>query len=151
MRKMIYGLLIVVSVIFIGACGNKENKEAEVQSDIDLTGLSGTMLYSAIYDIMMEPEDYLGKTIKIEGQFTVFPDEQSDENRYAVIIADASACCEQGIMFTLAGEHTYPDDYPEPEDDITVVGEFKLYNEGEYFYYYLGESEILPERSSNLN
>ena len=39
---------------------------------------------------------------------------------------------EQGIEFVLAGEHTYPDDYPEVNDEICVVGVFDTYQAGPY-------------------
>ena len=32
---------------------------------------------------------------------------------HACVIPDATACCAQGIEFTLAGDHRWPDDYPE--------------------------------------
>lgn len=120
-------------------------EESKGKKDVDLTELSGTMAYAEIYNIMMEPEEYVGRKIKMKGQFAVYPDEPTGENRYAVIIADATACCAQGLMFVLAGEHTYPDDYPKQDAEVIVEGEFQLYDEAEYSYYHLVDAEILQE------
>ena len=37
--------------------------------DVDLTRLSSTMVYSEVYNMMNAPGDYIGKTIKMTGQF----------------------------------------------------------------------------------
>ena len=37
--------------------------------DVDLTRLSSTMVYSEVYNMMYAPDDYIGKTIKMTGQF----------------------------------------------------------------------------------
>ena len=44
-----------------------------------------------------------------------------------MLISDATACCAQGIEFVLAGEHTYPDDYPELGSEIVIHGIFNTY------------------------
>ena len=47
--------------------------------DVDLTRLSSTMLYSEVYNMMNAPGDYIGKTIKMTGQFVYYenPDRRS--------------------------------------------------------------------------
>lgn len=117
--------------------------KSSAKGDVDLTKMSSTMIYAEVYNIMMEPEEYVGRRIKMRGQFQVDYGRTKEENRYSVIIADATACCAQGLMFVLAGEHVYPDDYPEVGSEITVEGEFQLYDKEEYFYYHLAEAEIL--------
>lgn len=117
--------------------------------DVDLTKLSSTMVYSEVYNMMYSPDDYVGKTIKMEGQFAIY--QATDENGalipgqiyFACVIADATACCSQGLEFVLAGEHTYPDDYPELGNEITVIGTFELYEEGGFQYCRLADAEIV--------
>lgn len=113
--------------------------ESEVLSstegvDVDLTTLSSTMVYSEVYNMMIMPEDYMGKTIKMSGMFSYMTDETTGNEYYACIIMDATACCSQGIEFELAGDYTYPDDYPEIGGDITVTGTFDVYEEDGYKY-----------------
>ncbi len=102
--------------------------------DVDLTTLSSTMVYSEVYNMMIMPEDYMGKTIKMNGMFSYMTDETTGNEYYACIIMDATACCSQGIEFELAGDYTYPDDYPEIGGDITVTGTFDVYEEDGYKY-----------------
>lgn len=102
--------------------------------DVDLTSLSSTMVYSEVYNMISDPYNYLGKTIKMDGLFTVYHDESMGNNYYACIIQDATACCAQGIEFVLTDDYSYPDDYPAEGSEITVVGEFSTYMEDEYQY-----------------
>lgn len=97
--------------------------------DIDLTQLSSTFVYSEVYDMMVKPENYIGKTIRMTGAFNVYEDEETGKIYYSCIISDATACCQQGIEFELKGKHKYPDDYPKQDEEITVTGEFEIYKE----------------------
>ena len=105
--------------------------------ELDLTGMSGTMLYTMIYNMMMQPDDYLGRTIRVKGQFSAYVDEKSGRSYYACFIADAAGCCAQGLEFLPAAVLVYPDDFPEPGTDITVSGEFDLIKEENGFRYFV--------------
>ncbi|MCR4891781.1 MAG: hypothetical protein K5989_06360 [Lachnospiraceae bacterium] len=102
--------------------------------DIDLTTLSSTMVYSEVYNIMISPQEYVGKTIKMKGELSFFPGGDSGKNYFTCIIKDATACCAQGIEFELTDDYVYPDDYPEDGEEITVAGTFDLYQDGGYTY-----------------
>lgn len=103
--------------------------------ELDLTGMSGTMLYTTVYHMVMQPDDYLGRTIRVKGQFSAYADEKSGKSYYACFIADAAGCCAQGLEFIPAEALAYPDDFPEPGTDITVSGEFTLMQEENGFQY----------------
>lgn len=119
-------------------------------ADIDLAAMSSTMVYAEVYNMMVEPENYLGKTIKMRGQYAGFYDETADQYYHAVIIADAAACCSQGLEFVWSGEHIYPDDYPEEYSEIEVIGIFKLIKEGIYTYYYIDTDMISVLETENF-
>lgn len=70
----------------------------------------------------------------MNGSFSVYEDEGTGKVYFACMIADATACCSQGIEFTLSGEHVYPDDYPEVGSEIVVQGIFETYEENGYLY-----------------
>lgn len=95
--------------------------------DIDLTRLNKTMVYSEVYNMMNEPEQYVGKMVRMNGAFACY--EWPERNYYTCIIADATACCQQGIEFLWKGNHEFPKDYPEEGTDITVTGVFDIYYE----------------------
>ena len=101
---------------------------------VDLTALSSTMVYGEVFAMMSSPEDYVGKTVKMQGIFSkgqLYAAGSLNEGGtvFACVIQDATACCAQGIPFELAGDHTYPQDYPELGDTITVVGTFEIHQQ----------------------
>ena len=109
--------------------------------DIDLTELGSNLVYAEVYGMMISPKDYLGKTVKMRGEFAVY--EGAGRNYYACIISDATACCAQGIEFVLDGSHCYPDDYPPPGTEITVSGTFDSYVEQDVTYAQLIDAKLL--------
>ena len=102
--------------------------------DVDLTVLSSTMVYSEVYNMMVSPDNYKGKTVKMKGQFVPYYDEATGKYYFACFISDATACCSQGIEFILTDDYTYPADYPQEGDTICVIGTFDTYMEGESMY-----------------
>ncbi|MBR0280184.1 MAG: hypothetical protein IJQ81_01160 [Oscillibacter sp.] len=119
---------------------------AEEGIDVDLTRLNSTMIFSEVNRMMYEPEEFLGKTIRMAGQFALAfgYDEDGEVNPeqvyFACIIPDATACCSSGIEFERDGVYRYPEDYPEEGDDITVTGVFEMYEEYGLEYYHLADA-----------
>ncbi|MBQ7706553.1 MAG: hypothetical protein IJT72_02090 [Lachnospiraceae bacterium] len=122
--------------------GPREATVVPPEIDVDLTKLSSTMVYSEVYNMMVDPESYEGKTIKAYGPFSVYTDETTGKVYFACIIQDATACCSQGLEFQLAGDYTYPEDYPNVGDMITVTGEFSTYTEDGYLYVSLLDAKL---------
>lgn len=96
-------------------------------AEVDLTVLSSIMVYSEIWNMMKAPENYIGKTIKMRGQFVCAGEQEEGKRYFGCLVADAAQCCSQGLEFVLAGEHVYPDDYPALNSRITVTGTFETY------------------------
>ncbi|MBR1568138.1 MAG: hypothetical protein IJ648_04180 [Lachnospiraceae bacterium] len=120
-----------------------ELKSSTPGIDVDLTILSSTMIYSEVYNMMAVPDDYIGKTIKMEGAYSFFEDETTGKQYYACIIQDATACCAQGIEFVPTADFAYPEDFPQEGEDVTVVGTFSLYEENGFQYATLLDAEML--------
>lgn len=114
--------------------GEQNNSDEEDSVDLDLTEMSSVMVYSQVYDMVYTSDNYLGKRIKISGPFTYHYDDETDQEYFAVLIADAMECCSQGMEFVLKDQYRYPDDYPELGTEITVTGTFHSYQEDEYTY-----------------
>lgn len=110
--------------------------------DLDLTKMSATMIYSTMFDMLVMPEDYVEKNIKVSGWFETYTDPQTGELYYAVVVPDATACCQQGLEFVWPGDHKYPEDFPEAGADITVTGIYKLIENDGISYNYLEISNI---------
>ncbi|MEA4921022.1 MAG: hypothetical protein VB078_08895 [Clostridiaceae bacterium] len=103
--------------------------KADGAPDVDLTQMSATMIYAEVYNMLVSPDEYIGKTIRMQGQYYASYDETTKRYYHFVIISDATACCSQGMEFTLNGDYTYPDDYPANDTVIEVTGVFGLYEE----------------------
>lgn len=158
MRKIIGMIISVAVVLCIAGCSQPaENKKEQTSAkqentsalsqnndgiDLDLTELSSTMVYSEVYNMMEVPEKYVGKTVKMAGTFSVYQDEENNKNYYACLISDATACCAQGIEFEWKGEHSYPNDYPDKNSEISVIGVFETYEENGYSYCRLKDAEL---------
>ena len=108
--------------------------------DLDLTEMSATMVYSEVLGMVYEPDSYRGKVVKMSGDFSYYQDEQTGKYYFACIVKDATECCAQGIEYSLKGEYSFPEDYPELGDPVTVVGTFDTYEEGGYVYMYLKDA-----------
>lgn len=109
--------------------------------DVDLTKMSSTMVYSEVLNMQQHPDEYTDKIVRMKGPFNVT---ELDDNRYyACVIKDAAACCSTGIEFVWAGEHSYPEDYPEVNTEITVTGTFNVYSEGNSKYLQLKDAEVV--------
>ena len=121
----------------------EKNAYTEEDIDVDLTTLSSIMVYSEVYNMMLYPDDYIGKTVKMEGAFAKYYDEATDKTYYACVIADATACCSQGLEFEPTEDYVYPDDYPADGENVCVIGVFDTYEEGDYYYCTLRNAKML--------
>ena len=124
---------------------SEETKNAQGDVDIDLTVMSSNMVYSQVYAMISNPDDYIGQTVRMNGLFTLLGDEVTGATYYGCIVQDATACCASGIEFVPAGDLKYPDDFPEEGEEITVTGTFSTYYEDEELYCTLKDSLIEKE------
>lgn len=159
MKKIIAIILALVLALSFVACSKNSDKNENSNSktttkitesttteaksvDLDLTQLSSTLIYSEVYNMLITPDDYKGKIIKMKGQFNQYTDEETGKIHNAVIIPDATACCQQGLEFELS-DKTNPNF--EQNTEITVVGTFDTYSDGKFLYCHLKNAKIIDE------
>lgn len=139
-------MITVLSVCLPFHAGAEAADPAEPQViDLDMSGMSGTVVYAQVYNLLSDPAPWLGKIIRMAGYYSFYNDQEQDIVYHACIIPDATACCAQGMEFIWAGEHKWPDDYPEEETDIIVTGRLEIYEENGYSYLHLVDAEVLWE------
>lgn len=160
MMRRLFALLIVTFMIATCvSCGTKDAVDTASQQNsastgdefefddsvdyIDLTTMNSTMVYAQVLNIVQNPEQYIGKTLKMSGTFGVFYDDVMESNYYACLIADATACCSQGIEFILGDGAAYPEDYPEQDSEIVVEGEITTYEIEGYVIPTLKDARLL--------
>ena len=115
--------------------------------DLDLKGLSGVVVYAQVNNLVTDYESWLGKTIRIEGYYTVTEGEDGTVY-HACVIPDATQCCAQGLEFVRAGEHEYPDDYPEEGAGIIVTGQLEVYEDLGYLFLLLVNADLVIKADS---
>lgn len=115
-----------------GKSSKSKSKTNSNKIDVDLNNLNANVVYAQVFQMMTEPDKFIGKRIRMSGQFNVYAAEEGNPSGvteyYAIIIADAQACCQQGIEFVWPG-HTYPEGFPEVKSNASVTGIFEVYEE----------------------
>ena len=139
--------LILLICLVLVSCKAKDKQNTIVSDsvskvDLDLTKMSPTMIYSTMFDMLVMPEDYVEKNIKVKGWFQTYQNPDDGQTYFAVVVPDATACCQQGLEFVWLGNHNYPADYPNNGDDITVTGIYKLTESDGITYNYLEASAV---------
>lgn len=146
---LIVGILISLCSSLLGVtlagCGSSSPASEAAEStasqkiDVDLASMSGTIAYSKVFDMINYPENYVGKTVRMEGLLSAFHYESTGKDYYSCLIPDATACCSQGIEFVLKDGQSYPND----GDPIVVTGKFTTYEEGEFTYCTLVDATLV--------
>ncbi len=141
-KLLMYTLLLTLMVTLAGCSEDSSADVSTVQqsqtADIDLTTMSSTMVYSQVYDMLINPADYAGKSIKLEGTYYSEYYEITDTTYNFVIINDATGCCPQGLEFISNSE----EGYPQQGDTISMIGVFDIYSEGNNQYYRITTEEL---------
>lgn len=145
--------IICVFALFLVACTNTSSRtdttkiDSTVQKEesdvVDLTKMSGTVVYSEVYNMLISPQEYIGKTVIMNGLFNAYENSEGTGMIFGCVVLDATACCAQGLEFILDGEHQYPEDYPEYGGEITVKGVFDMYEKNGYKYVYLNHASFI--------
>ncbi len=117
---------------------------APATADIDLTAMGRTMLFAVVYDIKNNPENYLGRRIKMTGQFAIIQgiDAQGQPDPDKIFYNCVIPLAQNSLEFSVAGELYYPEDFPDLEAPITVEGVYEKYEDNGTTYYRVGQSAI---------
>ncbi len=139
--------LCLLSSSFLLGCGKSSpaSKGSKGGIDIDMTLLSNTMVYSELFNMMVSPEDYIGKSVKMKGTFSAVHDDASGNDYFACVVMDATACCSQGLEFIPVESYRYPEDFPAEGEKICIKGVFDMYEEGDYSYCTLKDASLITD------
>ena len=102
------------------SASSDERNSAKI--DYDLSVMNSNMVYAEVFNMMVEPEIYDDKVVKMRGNFAVYENSPTANGgkAYAVIISDALACCQTGIEF----KYDFNGNEPKDGDIITVTGKY---------------------------
>ena len=133
------------ALVFINSCsGAKQTAgSASQESNIDVIEIREKMFLAQVNDVYLNAEDYLGKTIKLEG---IFMAEQSYEREepYCYVIRYGPGCCgsDGNAGFEIAWAKNRSGSYPQSNDWVEAIGMLKYYEEDYYQYLYLELSSL---------
>jgi len=134
-------LLCAVSVFFGGCSARGASVSVADSVDVDLTNLGGTLLSAEIINIMRNSGEYLGKAIKVTGSYQNGFYAPTGRYYHYVITKDGDDCCREGFEF-MWGDHLFPDDFPQMQEQIEVTGVFSKYEERGLTFYYLEVDDL---------
>jgi len=139
--KKYLAILVILSVTLLSSvgCGNKADASG-IKVDVDLTEFSKTMMIAMIDNIYAKPNEYMDKTIKMRGQYSMVYYEDFDLRFHYILSSDDESCCAYGFIFEYNG--TYPDDFPDEGEDIEVYGVFGRDEALDQIYHYLAVDDI---------
>ena len=139
MKKLVVLLvLLCFTYLTLTACEGDDNNttepsqrssraEADANVDLDISVLSGTMAHGAAERVFLNPGEYLGKSIKVKGEYEYW--EVGGKSYHFVIVGADSGQCVKYFEFESDGE------LPAVGETVVVMGVFEAYDEdGDTFY-----------------
>ncbi|MDR2629530.1 MAG: hypothetical protein LBC60_01250 [Spirochaetaceae bacterium] len=116
-------------------------KGSASQSPDGIIEIKEKMFIAQTNDVYLNPEDYLGKTIKLEG---LFKSEIGYENSYCFVIRYGPGCCgyDGNAGFEVAWDNSGGRSYPEEDAWVEAVGKLQSYDENGYPYLYLSLTSL---------
>lgn len=119
----------------------------ETGSDKEVFEIKEKMFIAQCNDIYLNPEDYKGKTVKLEGMYDEFTDPETNET-YRYVYRNGPGCC--GNDGVAGFEFLYDGTPPRLNDWIEVTGTVEIMKEDDYEYVVLRLSKlaVLDERGA---
>jgi hypothetical protein len=96
------------------------------------------MFIAQTNEVYLNPEDYMGRTIKLEG---LFKKQEYAGGAYCFVIRYGPGCC--GNDGSAGFEVAWDRPYPQEDDWVEVVGVLDSYDEDGYPYIYLALSSLM--------
>jgi hypothetical protein len=129
-------LICLIGVLLTGCAADKS-------AVIDLTVMSSTMASAAYDDIVyINPENYLGRTIKVQGNYTAAFWDVTGRYHHYITTKEEGGCCPGSFEFILSGDGGYPREGRRVE----LTGVFSRYTEHGRTTYYLAADEAAEVR-----
>lgn len=147
MKKIVYALFIIFSFTILSCKKNntelqskifetpiptaivksetntkKENSSSKI--DFDFSKMNYNMISSITFEMLIAPENYENKTVKITGDF--YSDEHEGHEYYFVMIWDPTGCCPAGISFIPTDSTKEKLSTLKQDEKVTVTGTMKL-------------------------
>lgn len=129
---------ILLSGCFKNLPGKKASDSGKPKVDIDFTKMNYNMVSAKLFNVLIDSEKYLGKSIRFRGQYFVTEEESVGQQMHSVLIYDSTACCQTGLQFELSEGL----DYPAEKTEIEITGKLAYREVNSMDYYYVACNDI---------
>ena len=119
-----------------------EERVDSTGSYIDFTAYSRSAVFTELGYLSFDPDYFVGKTLKLSGEFLVSEDDYLGVTFYGCVVKDATACCMQGVDFVPAPGFEKMVASLSNGDPLTVEGVFETYTLGGYRLYRVGNARV---------
>lgn len=123
-----------------------DTKSKDGKIDYDLSSMGPDLVYATIYQMMMDPKSYVGKSFKVTGSY--YSSYSKDNNQYYhfCMVKDAAACCAQGLELLWADDSMNKhENCPAEEATVTIEGVFETYEDGQNTYGRLKDVKLVDK------
>lgn len=121
MKKIV--IVMMMSMALMGCGTSEETVEEKPQViDVDVASMSDVMAYSALENIMYNPQEYVGQTVRIQGSFYYEYYQELDMKFFAILLMDETDCCMAFAEIEM-GEGL---EYPQVGQEFMIIGEVKM-------------------------
>jgi zinc transport system permease protein len=174
-RVTVVSVISIASVLLIAGCGGIEDKAAaenvtggkiieekvpgknavETKAEEKVVEIKEKMFIAQTNDVYLNAEDYMGKTIKLQGLFKLARYE-TREKPYCFVLRYGPGCCgydgNAGFEVAWNFEGGGAAEYPKEDDWVEAVGQLKSYVEDDYPYLYIALTSlnVLDERGAEF-
>ena len=144
-------LLLFAAAVFSTGCGEQSQvaqgtAEAYMEIehiDVDLTQLGPMIISAQVSRMLMEPDKYLGQTVRVKGSYFSFFWNEGNMRLHYVVLDLTVGCCGQGFEIILSDNIISNQGYPPENSVIEVTGTFSSYEKLGRTFYYLAVFEII--------
>jgi uncharacterized membrane protein YcgQ (UPF0703/DUF1980 family) len=137
---------VIAGILFLAAgCVKQEANKNETDSQSNIVEIRERMFLGQVMDVYVNPYDYLGKIIKLEGIFLTQENEEPKEFYNLVVRYGPGGCC--GVDGLVGFEVKWEDrarQFPEVGSWVEAVGVLKKDNT--YLYMDLYQLNVLKKR-----
>lgn len=141
MKKVLSCILLFCIICSISA--GCEFAAADKDVDFDLSIMTSTLAFAQMQNIMQGPDNFIGKTMKIKGEYSSAYFGKTQQFYHFISVVDQITCCQETMEFILAGKKKTIQDYPYEGDQIELTGTFKKYIEEEKPFYHLVVNDVI--------
>ena len=129
----------VMIIMAVALSSRDAGARAREDVDIDLVAMSDTMVYAALLNIMRNPTNHEGQTIRVGGSYQPFFWHEAGMQLHFVVVEGQGGCCPQRMEFVRSDDYVFPADFPAEGAMIELIG---VFSRGDNWFY-LAVDEML--------